>query len=84
MTIIIFSSVTYAGNDNSSRKGHLITIHDRGTEKVVLTSGTTIGDALKEANVSVDSKDLVEPAVGEKLIAPNYQINIYRKGGYHA
>ena len=77
MAFIAVSGVTHAGN-NKSQTGRLITIHDRGTEKVILSQSSTIGDALKEAGVPVDAKDLVEPATGEKLIASSYQVNIYR------
>ena len=77
MAVIAVSGVTHAGN-NKSQTGRLITIHDRGTEKVILSQSSTIGDALKEAGIPVDAKDLVEPATGDKLIASSYQVNIYR------
>lgn len=58
--------------------GRLITIHDRGTEKVILSDADTIGDALKEAAITLDSHDAIEPAVTQKLVASEYQVNIYR------
>jgi resuscitation-promoting factor RpfB len=58
--------------------GHLITIHDRGTKIVIISSADTIGEALKEAKISLDQKDLVEPNISETIIAPEYQVNIYR------
>lgn len=58
--------------------GRLITIHDRGTDKVMLSGADTIGDALKEAAITLDSHDAIEPAVTQKLVASEYQINIYR------
>ncbi|MBC7459292.1 DUF348 domain-containing protein [Candidatus Saccharibacteria bacterium] len=58
--------------------GRLVTVYDRGSEKVLLSEAGTIGDALKDAGVTLDSHDVVEPAVTEKMIAPEYQINIYR------
>lgn len=61
-----------------SSAGRLVTIHDRGEQKVLLSTAATIGDALKDAGITVDSHDAVEPAVTEKLIASEYQINIYR------
>jgi len=64
--------------DAITGSGRLVTIHDRGDEKVLLTDAATIGDALKEAGLTLDSHDAVEPAVGEKLIASEYQVNIYR------
>ena len=62
----------------SGSGGHLITIHDRGEDKVLLSDAATIGDVLKGAGVTLDSHDAVEPAVSQKLIASEYQVNIYR------
>jgi uncharacterized protein YabE (DUF348 family) len=76
--IIITSSVTHADSVGGTQSGRLITIHDRGTEKVILSQATTIGDALKEASITIDSYDAVEPAVTEELVASDYQVNIYR------
>lgn len=62
----------------SNQSGRLVTIHDRGEEKVLLTDAATIGDALKAAHIDIDSHDAVEPATTDKLIASEYQVNIYR------
>ncbi len=72
------SGIIHADNNTKSKGGRLITIHDRGIEKVILSQALTIGDAVKEAGILLDSKDAVEPAVSEKLIASDYQVNIYR------
>ncbi len=58
--------------------GKLITVHDRGKETTFLTKQETLGEALKEANIELTQRDAVEPAVTEKLIASDYQVNIYR------
>jgi len=76
-TVVILSGVTHAV-DSKSNRGRLITIHDRGTEKIILSKSDTIGGALKEADIPINSNDLVEPSTSEKLIASNYQVNIYR------
>jgi uncharacterized protein YabE (DUF348 family) len=79
LTIIIsISSTTHADNGQVSQTGRLITIHDRSVEKVIVSQAATIADALKEANIIIDSKDLVEPNLAEKLVASDYQVNIYR------
>lgn len=72
------SNISHADDGQIQQNGRLITIYDRGTEKVVLSEGSTIGDALKEADITIDTKDIVEPAIGEKMIASDYQVNIYR------
>lgn len=64
--------------DAAPGSGRLLTIHDRGEQKVLLSEATTVGDALKEAGVTVDARDAVEPAIDEKLVASEYQVNIYR------
>jgi len=56
----------------------LITIHDRGDEKGIITTATTLRDAFKEVNIILDKNDIVEPDIDEELVANNYQVNIYR------
>ena len=58
--------------------GRLITVHDRGTETVFLTDKNTVKEALENAGIAVDSRDAVEPALDETLVARDYQVNIYR------
>lgn len=74
----IFSNISNAGDGAKPRDGKLITIHDRGVSKVVVSKGATIGDALHDAGLSVSDKDSVEPSVDQVMIASEYQINIYR------
>jgi uncharacterized protein YabE (DUF348 family) len=57
---------------------HLITVHDNGKDKGILTKATTIREAFDEAGVIVDPNDLVEPELDQPLIATNYEVNIYR------
>ncbi|MDN5275576.1 MAG: hypothetical protein JWN33_225 [Candidatus Saccharibacteria bacterium] len=59
-------------------RGRLLTVHDRGDETVILSEAKTIGEALKEADIMLDDKDVVEPAANETLVAPEYSVNIYR------
>jgi len=66
---------TLASNNEKER---LITIYDRGQEKIILTEAKTTADALKDADVYLDSKDIVEPALEEELVSSTYNINIYR------
>lgn len=57
---------------------HLVSVYDRGEEHAVLTRGATVADALKDAKITVDPADIVEPAPSEKLIAKTYHVNVYR------
>jgi uncharacterized protein YabE (DUF348 family) len=76
--IISVSNITHADNGKSNITGKLITIYDQGTEKVIVTQSATIGDALKEAGVLIDTSDIVEPSLDQQIIASDYQVNIYR------
>ena len=76
--VISVANVTHADNGVKNQSGRILTIHDRGTTKVVVTEAANISDALKEAGFVIDSNDVVEPAVTEKLVASSYQVNIYR------
>ena len=58
--------------------GRLVSVHDRGKETVFLTNAETLRDAFKENGIEVDSHDAVEPAIDDKLVASDYQVNIYR------
>lgn len=74
LIVVVASRVGAAPAQN----GRLVTIHDRGSQKVILSEAKTIGEALSEANVVLDKSDTVEPGLTEKLVASEYAINIYR------
>ena len=74
---LLFVVPVIAKADNST-DGVLVVIHDRGEEKTIITNATTIGEAVKEAGITLDSKDAVEPGIDTKLVASSYQVNIYR------
>lgn len=78
VVLFIIVSRVSAQSGVQTQGGHLVTIHDRGNQIVVSTTGETIGDALKKAGIHVDPIDAVEPAVSEKLVASEYNVNIYR------
>lgn len=56
----------------------LISIHEGGTTRGVLTTESTLRAALKQANIAIDPNDLVEPGLDNELIAGQYDVNIYR------
>jgi uncharacterized protein YabE (DUF348 family) len=58
--------------------GRLVTIHDRGEQKSFLSDATTVAGALEDAEIALDSRDAVEPALDSELVAREYEINIYR------
>mgnify|MGYP001034123295 CR=1 FL=1 len=76
-TIVTISSVGASTKDDA-KNGRLITIHDRGDEKVILTHAQTVRDALTDAGVQVTAEDQVEPQLDNSLVATDYTVNIYR------
>ncbi len=71
-------NIAFADDPSATNAQRLVTIHDNGSEVTIVTRAMTIADALKQANVTVSSQDIVEPAVQEKLEAKSYQVNIFR------
>jgi resuscitation-promoting factor RpfB len=61
-----------------SSTGRLVTVHDRGVQTSVLTDAVTVGDALKQAGVTLNESDAVEPTIDTKLVANEYNVNVYR------
>lgn len=68
-------SASARGNDD---QGHLLTFYDRGQKRVILTHSQTVHDALATAKIAITDHDIVEPALGTKLVADSYTVNIYR------
>lgn len=62
----------------NAQEGRLITVYDRGTERVFLSKEKTIGEALKAQNITFEARDTIEPSENEELVAPEYRVNIYR------
>lgn len=58
--------------------GRLMTVHDRGVKTVFITHEKTLAAALEGQGVTLTPHDAVEPSRDEELVAPDYQVNIYR------
>lgn len=56
----------------------MVTIHDDGHDRGILTKATTLRQVLKEAHIALDPHDIVEPSLDEPLVDRNYDANIYR------
>lgn len=84
--ILFFFALTISGaftqvratSEDTAPNGRLITIHDRGQVRVILSNAQNIRDALRDAKVNVFNEDLVEPGLDEPLVATDYTVNIYR------
>ena len=73
-----FVSRAQAASTELSVGERLITVHDRGQERGLLTHATTLRQAFKEASIQIDPNDRVEPGMDDSLLANNYEVNIYR------
>lgn len=76
--IALFSIETKNANAASTQGEHLITIYDRSKQTTILTNAENIEGALKDAGLTLDPNDIVEPGLEESLIASRYDVNIYR------
>lgn len=65
----------FAAEDSDER---LVTIYDRESQKSIVTTALTVADALKQAGITLDKNDIVEPSKDEALVAASYRVNIYR------
>lgn len=78
LSIVSFTSYANASSLRPSSGERLITIHDRGSDKGILTREATLRGAFKEAHIEIDANDMVEPGLDEPLVASNYEVNVYR------
>lgn len=81
--IILIFIVTIIGlistlSGQSTQSARLVTFHDRGKDYVILTSASTVQNALQDANIRVDPKDVVEPAINSELLSTDSAVIIYR------
>lgn len=76
---VTMATRAHAKSQDSMAKGdHLITLHDGNEDRGILTSATTLREAFKEAGITIDPNDMVEPGLDETLVASHYDVNVYR------
>jgi len=75
---IMFVSYVQAASQSLSNGQRLITVHDSGSDRGILTNQSTLRAALAEADIHLDPNDMVEPGLDQPLVATNYDVNIYR------
>jgi len=79
--VIVFNAITMTANADSdlpTSGERLITLHDNGKERGILTRASTLREAFAQQGIRVDKNDRVEPGLDEELTASSYDINIYR------
>lgn len=56
----------------------LVTFHDRGHNRVILTNAKTVDKALLDADIRINTGDVVEPAIGTALTSTDSAVIVYR------
>ena len=78
-TSVLLATYAQATSQPEPRFGQrLITVHDRGRDRGILTYAATLRQALEEGGIHLDPNDTVEPGLDQTLVAANYDVNIYR------
>lgn len=75
---VVFMSRAQAASAVMRNGERLITIHENGQERGILTHASTLRQAFQESHIEIDPRDKVEPGLDETLIASNYEVNVYR------
>lgn len=76
--VLLASRADAAPTDEIAKGEHLITLHDGGQDRGILSSASTLRQAFKEAGIQIDPNDMVEPSLDETLVASHYDVNVYR------
>lgn len=79
--IISLAVQVYAASEELPKPAageRLITIHDDGKDRGILTKAATLRQAFETSGIRIDPNDRVEPGLDEQLVASNYEVNIYR------
>lgn len=71
-----FAGYVYAHTERKVER--LVTFHDRGKDRVILTDATSVAEALRDAKITVTTGDVVEPALGSALFSTDSAVIIYR------
>lgn len=56
----------------------IVTIYHDNQEQIVATNAETVGEVLDRAHIVLGEHDAVEPSRSTKLVAANYNVNVYR------
>lgn len=78
LLFVIFSRVASAATSTNRSSQHILSIHDGGNERGVITEAKTLREAFKKANITLEKHDITEPSLDEELISGTYEVNIYR------
>jgi uncharacterized protein YabE (DUF348 family) len=68
----------FAAPTETGTVSRLVTIHDQGVERTIVTKATTVRAALEDAEISVQPSDVTEPDLTTEFDAKSYQVNVFR------
>ena len=79
IAVLGISLVSQANAKSEAASGQrLISLHEAGETRGILTDAKTLREAFRQADITVDPNDLVEPSLDHELVASQYDVNIYR------
>lgn len=82
MLIIVISFALlgyfYANAAHVVGVNRLVTIHDRGQDRVILTTAHTVQGALDDAHIKLATGDTADPVLSTELVTTDSTVNIYR------
>lgn len=71
-------SASAGGEVSLDADQRIVTIFDNGERKSIVTKSSSVGEALRHADIDVDSYDIVEPSIDTKFDETDYTVNVYR------
>lgn len=72
------TSIAFAADKTAAVGEKIITIHDAGEERGVVTTAGTLREVLAQVGIRLDKNDITEPGLDVPLVASSYEANIYR------
>ena len=74
----VLSSNVWAASGNTEKRDRVVTFYDDDEEITTVTSAGTVGDALKDANITLSEYDSIDPSIDTKLDEASVVVNIRR------
>lgn len=83
VSLIVFGgSLLASANSEDGTKldagQRIVTVFDNGERKTIVTKSNSVGEALAQADIEIDTHDVVEPAIDTKFDTTDYTVNVYR------
>ena len=75
LSMVVF--VASNGSTLGASDTRLVNLTIDGEERVIPTRATTVAELLSRLDISVDEKDIVEPALDTEIVDNNFSINMY-------